>query len=119
MSSASAKGQIVGALFKETIHTELKKAKNPTIKGNLIQMKESSYFYSNPTSLHIHVCCFPLRTENEESLVFVQLRDKNGDLCPGVEVRDMGANISLDYFSVGYRFNEVKPLAVISSNNLF
>lgn len=82
-------------------------------------MREGDYFYSNPTSLNIHICSFIIHDKKRSNIVMVKLRNANGSFCEGVKVRDMGATISPDYLNVGYRFVGVKPIAIIESNFLF
>jgi hypothetical protein len=76
-------------------------------------MNKSCYFYSFATSPYIHVCCFHLKQNDKNYYIYVQLRNSNGSLIDGVEIRDMGATLSNDYTIVGYHFNNVKPLFVI------
>ena len=46
-------------------------------------------------------------------LVFVKLRDEQGDLLKEVNVKDFGERISSEYLQIGYNFNKVKPFLVI------
>jgi len=58
-------------------------------------------------------------SDNKNELgVFIKLRDSDGNLCKGVDVRDMGAKISPDYLNIGYRFNEIIPNAIIEVNKV-
>ena len=47
-------------------------------------------------------------------LVFVKVREQNGELAQGVTMRDMGSTISADYLNMGYRFDGIVPLFAIS-----
>jgi hypothetical protein len=82
-------------------------------------MKANCYFYSFSTSPYINICCFEVKKDGKKVYVYVSIRRENGEVCDGVEIRDMGATISTDYISVGYRFDNVKPLLVVETKSQF
>lgn len=56
-----------------------------------------------------------MKAEGQTCYAFVRLRNDGGELMENVEVKDLGATISADYASVGYRLHGVRPFCVIYS----
>jgi hypothetical protein len=81
-------------------------------------MQKDTFFYSGPSSPYITHAIFWISHNETSKLAIVEVRNKEGNFGAGVKVKDFGGTISHDYLSVGYNFNGVKPIALISGIHL-
>lgn len=76
-------------------------------------MNENNFFFDKHVSLYYHSACFIGQISQERAIIFVRIRNQQGDLEKQVTVKDFGERISPDYLQIGYNFNNVRPFLVV------